>query len=241
MPKGKGKQKQREETYEKENETPVPAVRPSKFKEATMNSVTSIHAPPDEMWKDLGIEHLIDEYNEENRAPAALSAAGPSRVRTHKKSVSQSAIQLLATPAPDPPPAPASEGPLFGRFSRAVASFFNGAGASFSALGKRKAGNENAEKDTSIATGKSVDRAGEDRKREAEAAYKEAKELGLLPAPKVFVRPISRARKNGMLRARPYCIMKLLKSIHADFEPLQYRHRLLTPPRPLPLVVWSLQ
>lgn len=189
----KGKEKQRRG---KENDSPVDApsveLRPSKFKEATMNSTTSIHPPPDELWRDLGIDHLIERFNEENSAPA--TAAGRGHKKTSPLPGQGTGVSAVPTGLTTPAVAHGSEGTL-GRISRAVASFFNGAGASFSALGKRKAGNEHAEPKNG---GKNVDKAGDDRKKEVEAAYREAKELGLLPAPKVFVRPVSRARKPGM-------------------------------------------
>lgn len=58
-----------------------------------------------------------------------------------------------------------------------------------SVLGKRKAGSVDAEKDKDK---KVLD----ERKRAAEAAYQEAKELGFLPTPKVFVRPSSTAKSH---------------------------------------------
>lgn len=125
-----------------------------------MNSTTSIHAPPDDLWRELAIDGLIDKYNQENAAPATRRKPNPATVASSST--------------------PVSEG-TFGRFSRAVASFFSGTG--FSSLGKRKAGSDNAEKD--------------DRKEQAKQAYEQAKEMGLLPAPKVFVRPIAKPRKSG--------------------------------------------
>lgn len=184
----------------KENETPAP-VRASKFREATMNSTSSIHAPPDMLWDDLGIEGLIEKYNQEANAPAAAAtAAAVVRKRLERVAVGESSAVM--TPAPVSSVAPAAEGPL-GRFSRAVASFFNG--ATFSALGKRKAGNEHAEKGLKDRDSHAPGQAGgdDDRKKRAEAAYKEAKELGLLPTPKVFVRPVSRARKASMRMSVP--------------------------------------
>ncbi|KAF2878353.1 hypothetical protein BDV95DRAFT_557284 [Massariosphaeria phaeospora] len=137
----------------------TPAARLSRFREATMNSTSSIRAPPDELWKDLAIDELIDRFNEESSAPAR-----------HKRLASVPATPSSNTPAP--------EGP-FGRFSRAVASLFSGSG--FSTLAKSKAAPDSVvEKD--------------DRKERAEAAYEEAKEFGLLPTPKVFVRPVARPR-----------------------------------------------
>lgn len=86
-----------------------------------------------------------------------------------------------------------SEG-TFGRFSRAFTSMFGG----FSVLGKRKAGNSDAEREK--------DREKhmlDQRKQAAEQAYearKLAQEMGLMPTPKVFVRPTAtpRSHKCGM-------------------------------------------
>ncbi|KAF2118958.1 hypothetical protein BDV96DRAFT_568810 [Lophiotrema nucula] len=69
----------------------------------------------------------------------------------------------------------------FGRFSRAIGNFFQS--TSFSGLGKRKA-DQMVDKENQR----------DDRKEAAERAYQEAKELGLLPQPKVFHRPIARPR-----------------------------------------------
>jgi hypothetical protein len=54
-------------------ETPV-RPRTSRFKEHT-NTASSIRAPPDELWKDLGIENMIEKFNEENAAPAVRKGA----------------------------------------------------------------------------------------------------------------------------------------------------------------------
>jgi hypothetical protein len=109
------------------DDTPPP--RASRFREHT-NTTSSIRPPPDELWKDLGIEVLIDQFNQENSAP-------PVR-RAH--------TSVHAMPAPNP-----------------------------------------------------HQEAMDARKLAAEQAYHEAKELGLLPAPKVFVRPAmaARARTSG--------------------------------------------
>ncbi|KAJ4287531.1 hypothetical protein N0V90_012234 [Kalmusia sp. IMI 367209] len=201
MPKVKGKQTVEQpvemEVDDKENERPATA-RPSKFKEGTMNSTSAIVAPPDELWKGLDIEEMIERFNEEDSAPAGSATAATAtattttvlRKRTAAVSRAASASHTpKVTPEPTSATVPATEGPL-GRFSRAVASWFNGAGASFSALGKRKAGSETAEKHA-------VDKAAEERRKQVEEAYRQAKEQGLLPAPKVFVRPVSRARKTS--------------------------------------------
>lgn len=174
--------------------------RSSKFKEGTMNSTMSIHPPPNEFWNGLDIENMIKGFNEENSAP--VSATGVV-MHTHARTKSAPYTQnLAATPAAvpaAPPVAPASEG-TFGRIWRPISTFFNGAGASFTALGKRKAGSESAEAkagDKGVATEKAVEKASYDSKEDVEAAYHRAREQGLMPTPKVFIRPVSRARKLG--------------------------------------------
>ncbi|KAF2271896.1 uncharacterized protein EI97DRAFT_239538 [Westerdykella ornata] len=74
--------------------------------------------------------------------------------------------------------APAQHQSIYSRFSRAAAFLFRG--STFAGLGKRK----REERD--------VD--GDERKQKAEHALAEARKLGLLPAPKVFVRPRAQAR-----------------------------------------------
>jgi hypothetical protein len=173
----------------------VAGPRSSKFKEGTMNSTLSIHPPPDELWNQLEIEKMIKGFNDENSAPK--SATGVV-LHTHTRAKSTSYTKDLATtPAaiPAAPTAPATEGPL-GRFWRPISTFFNGAGASFSNLGKRKAGSEGAE--TRAGADKVVDKPTYDTKEDVEAAYHRAREQGLMPTPKVFIRPVSRARKTGM-------------------------------------------
>lgn len=185
--------------------------RSSKFKEATMNSTMSIHPPPDEFWNGLDIEHMIQGFNEENSAPVSATGAVMHN-RTRQKSVTYTqnvpagnSISTMSVVTP------AAEGTgTFGRLWRPISTFFNGAGASFNALGKRKAGSENAEAKTSdkgAATEKVVEKATYDSKEDVEAAYHRAKEQGLMPTPKVFIRPISRARKTGMFsRSSMYAV-----------------------------------
>jgi hypothetical protein len=156
------------------DDTPPP--RASRFREHT-NTTSSIRPPPDELWKDLGIEVLIDQFNQENSAP-------PVR-RAHTSVHAMPAPAVPATPrrhSDAPAPAPA-EGAL-GRFW----AFWG------SVLGKRKAGHVDAEPAPDPRQ-----EAMDARKLAAEQAYHEAKELGLLPAPKVFVRPAmaARARTSG--------------------------------------------
>jgi hypothetical protein len=147
------------------DETPAP--RASRFREHT-NTTSSIRPPPDELWKDLGIEMLIDQFNQENSAPPVR------RTQTTVHAVAAPAVAAAPRRHSDAP-APA-EGPL-GRFW----AFFG------SVLGKRKADRVDAEPDPK-------QDALDARKLAAEQAYHEAKELGLLPAPKVFVRPAMAAR-----------------------------------------------
>ncbi|KAF2471312.1 uncharacterized protein BDR25DRAFT_25697 [Lindgomyces ingoldianus] len=144
--------------------------RGSRFKEAAMNSTSSIHPPPSIYWQELAIDDLITKFNEEASAPPTQGKAGAAP----------------ATVPAGPPTAPKS---AFGRFSHAVSSFWKESG--LSVLGKRKAGG--AEKEE----GKE-----DERKRQAELAYAKAKAEGLLPAAKVFTRPIkprksSTAEKTG--------------------------------------------
>lgn len=97
---------------------------------------------------------------------------------THKKWPTSSVTQITeAAPAS----APTHEGNIFGRFSRAAASLFRGQG--FSGLGKRKREDDSQAKET--------------RKEEVERAYADAKRLGLLPEPTVYVRPVRRRRSPG--------------------------------------------
>ena len=173
--------------------------RSSKFKEGTMNSTMSIHPPPDEFWHGLDIENMIKGFNEENSAP--VSATGVvlhAHARTKSTSHTKDLAPGSAVPA-TPTVGLASEG-TFGRMWRPISTFFNGAGASITSLGKRKAGSESAEAragDKSAATEKVVQRPSYDSKEDVEAAYHRAREQGLMPTPKVFIRPASRARRIG--------------------------------------------
>jgi hypothetical protein len=171
-----------------ETETPAQP-RTSRFREHT-NTASSIKPPPDELWKDLDIEDMLDKFNEENSAPPTRKGLSKSITppvfgvpATMGHGTTVSAAQ--ATPA-------TSEG-TFGRFSRAFASVFGGFG---SVLGKRKAGNADSERDREK---QMLD----GRKLAAEQAYearKLAQEMGLMPTPKVFVRPTAtpRSHKCGM-------------------------------------------
>ncbi|CAO2648269.1 Nn.00g075360.m01.CDS01 [Neocucurbitaria sp. VM-36] len=200
-------------------ETPA-RPRTSRFKEHT-NTNSSIRPPPDELWKDLGIEQLIEQFNEENQRPpvrrdfsgtsatsvSTNGAAAPIPLRASSEArapgIYETSSLANATPVfgvpsvattggstSATPVAPASSEGTFGRFQRAFASVFG------NVLGKRKAGSVDAEKDKEK---KVLD----ERKRAADAAYQEAKELGLLPTPKVFVRPAMAAKSHKCGRLVP--------------------------------------
>ena len=202
--------------------------RTSRFKEHT-NTNSSIRPPPDELWKDLGIELLIEQFNEENRAPPLSRKTSGQSAEEHRHAASRvaegpvmmlrassemrapglydsqpetsgsgvfGALSVAAHAAPPATPAPAASEGTFGRFQRAFASVFGGV------LGKRKAGNVDAEKEKRktghVDTEKEKEKKVlDERKRAADAAYQEAKELGLLPTPKVFVRPGMAARSHN--------------------------------------------
>jgi hypothetical protein len=104
------------------------------------------------------------------------TCATPDAKASHKKWPSSSVTQI-----PDPAPTTTHEGSIFGRFGRAAASLFRGSG--FSGLGKRKREDDVQPKET--------------RKEEVERAYADAKRLGLLPEPTVYVRPIRKRRSPG--------------------------------------------
>lgn len=179
----------------------VLAPRASRFREHT-NTTNSIHPPPDELWRDIGIESLMEKFNDENQAPA--KAPRPTARRSHS-AVSTPARKASGASAQTPgdgagtkrtsavpalPVTPAGNEGTLGRFSRAFASVFGGL------TGKRKAVHATIVVDAEAREKEKLD----ERKRAAEAAYYEAKELGLLPAAKVFVRPsvAARMRKDGM-------------------------------------------
>jgi hypothetical protein len=167
---------------------------------------------------------MIKGFNDENNAP--VSATGVT-LHTHVRAKSTSYTKDTATtPAavPAAPTAPATEGPL-GRFWRPISTFLNGAGASFSNLGKRKAGNESAEAkvgEKGVVADKVADKPSYDTKEDVEAAYHRAREQGLMPTPKVFIRPVSRARKTGtshltcmLSHLMLYCSIKVIKLTNA--------------------------
>ncbi|KAH7411730.1 hypothetical protein DE146DRAFT_251781 [Phaeosphaeria sp. MPI-PUGE-AT-0046c] len=168
-----------------EIETPAQP-RASRFKEHT-NTANSIKPPPDELWKDLGLEDMIEGFNRENSAPptrkgASRSTSAASGVPTISGSGTSTTAASGASTM--------SEG-TFGRFSRAFASVFGGFG---SVLGKRKAGSSDAEREK-----EKEKQMLDQRKQAAEQAYearKLAQEMGLMPTPKVFVRPTATPRAH---------------------------------------------
>jgi hypothetical protein len=170
----------------------TPAERVSRFREHT-NTNSSIRPPPDELWKDIGIEGLLDKFNDENeKTPAVRRPSHPRKIMEptgHRKSPSNAARAAAAaarTAGSAPNPRKQSDAAAtvataegtFGRFSRVFANVFGGV------LGKRKADQDPTEPSSDPAQA-----ALDERKRAAEEAYRLAKEQGLLPAPKVFVRP----------------------------------------------------
>jgi hypothetical protein len=170
------------------DDTETPArPRTSRFKEHT-NTASSIKPPPDELWKDLDIEDMLDKFNEESSAPPTRK--GVSKAITPPVF----GAPAVSGPASAAPPPAVNEGTV-GRFSRVFASLFGGFG---SVLGKRKAGNSDAEREK-----EREQRVLDERKVAAEQAYearKLAQEMGLMPTPKVFVRPTAtpRTHKCGM-------------------------------------------
>jgi hypothetical protein len=167
----------------------TPAERVSRFREHT-NTNSSIRPPPDELWKDVGIEALLEKFNDENdNTPAVRRPNHPRKIMEptgHRKSPSAAAKAAAAARAAGSAPharkqsdaaatVATAEG-TFGRFSRVFASVFGGV------LGKRK-------HDATPSEGDAAQAALDERKRAAEEAYHLAKAQGLLPAPKVFVRP----------------------------------------------------
>ncbi|KAF1844884.1 uncharacterized protein K460DRAFT_405165 [Cucurbitaria berberidis CBS 394.84] len=206
-----------------EVETPLQP-RISRFREHT-NTNNSIRPPPEELWKDLGIDDLIEQFNEENqRPPVRRNLSGTSatsiatngtvvtaHLRSYEKTSGASAAPVFGVrsaaahgvSASTPPVTTAASEGTFGRFQRAWASVFG------NVLGKRKAGNVDAEKDKEK---KVLD----ERKRAADAAYQEAKELGLLPTPKVFVRPTSTMKSHK-------CVADAATPVRSPKTPTLYR------------------
>lgn len=200
MPK-KGKEPVEVVEEEEENELHMALSRTSKFKEGTMNSTASIVAPPAELWKGLEMDDMIERFHEESASAPAFSAATPGGTTTRKRpavsratsgaSVAQTPGARNRTPDAGSAPVPASEGP-FTRFSRAVSSWFNG--ATFSALGKRKAGSETAERrgEKNAVTDKPAD------VKELEERYRQMKEQGMFkPTVTTGPRTIPRTRQSN--------------------------------------------
>ncbi|KAH9882988.1 hypothetical protein J1614_000354 [Plenodomus biglobosus] len=176
---------------EESSDTPSNPPRTSRFKEHT-NTSNSIRPPPDELWKDLAIDTLIDKFNEENEAPPTTSrrssrntAPELRRLNSDKiKKMQHEAATVTGGSGSAQPVATGQHEGTFSRLQRAWASMFG------NVLGKRKAGAVDAEKDK-------AQQLLDHRKKAAEIAYHEAKELGLLPTPKVFVRPAMAAMSHN--------------------------------------------
>ena len=171
--------------------------RVSRFREHT-NTNSTIRAPPEEMWKDFSTELLLDKFTAEQASTP--SAASRKRHPRH----------IMDKPTPVEPPTPeqrlaiaqrpiatprtrkqsdsaatvaTAEG-TFGRFSRLFTGIFTGV------LGKRKPDADEEFGSPARSNSLAPDQATLDhRKQAAEEAYHLAKAQGLLPAPKVFVRP----------------------------------------------------
>jgi hypothetical protein len=169
-------------------ETPAQP-RTSRFKEHT-NTTSSIHPPPDNMWRDLEIEDMIEQFNEESRAPPTRK--GASRTITPPDFGAPSLVGPAVQTSTPGTPVP-TEGAL-NRFSRAWHSVF---GDFRNVLGKRKAGSAEAEKENKVPD--KEQQVLDERKQAADQAYqarKMAQEQGLLPTPKVFVRPTATPRAH---------------------------------------------
>lgn len=191
----------------------TPAERVSRFHEHTSTN-SSIRAPPAELWKDFRTEVLLDQLSAEHETtPAVKRKKHPRQIMEQRTPVEQPtpAQQLAIARRPIAQPRASrkqsdaaatiatAEG-TFGRFSRVFASVFSGV------LGKRKAAPSDTDTDSSTSTNDlAPDQATLDaRKAAAEEAYHLAKAQGLLPAPKVFVRPgmTSRAWSAGASSSR---------------------------------------
>ncbi|KAF9732085.1 hypothetical protein PMIN01_10014 [Paraphaeosphaeria minitans] len=185
-------------------------------------STSSIRPPPDELWKDLDLGPVIDRFNAEclatipapawsvahdMAAAAASSTVAPKRPAAASRTPSATTASSHHTTRIALEPTSANEGP-FSRLSRALTSWFNGA----SSLGKRKAGSETAEKATS-------DTAAVDRRKEVEEAYRVAKEHGLLPTPKVFVRPALAAHRARAMNSASSALYSPTASATTSFVP----------------------
>jgi hypothetical protein len=161
--------------------------RASRFREHT-NTNSTIRPPPDELWKDIAIDDLIEKFNEENAQPpmsrksSANHAARTARTNSGSPSLDGYSDSSAAAQASVP-----GEG-KYARIQRAFASMFG------NVLGKRKAGSPDAERDREQQQHQQLL---DERKKAAEIAYYEAKDRGLLPTPKIFVRPAMAARAQA--------------------------------------------
>jgi hypothetical protein len=187
-------------------------LRASRFKEHT-NTNNSIRPPPDELWRDLGIEQLIEQYNEENAKPSVSRKSSANRVPSASRpalarnaSSTSNGPGITTSVTCTQPTTPAPHGGTYARIQRAVASVFG------SVLGKRKAAAMEAEREKSEKA--QQQQVLDDRKTAAEAAYHDAKERGLLPTPKVFVRPAMRvASHNSGTPAPPLDKLRLTAAV----------------------------
>jgi hypothetical protein len=202
--------------------------RASRFREHT-NTNNSIRPPPDELWKDIGIEALIEQYNEENAEPPSRKtsanhsqkAARPALARNaSSNSTGFGTTTSIAGPRTSTTTQPATPAPhegTYARIQRAAASFFG------SVLGKRKAAAMEADREKT-----QHQQLLDERKKAAEAAYHEAKDRGLLPTPKVFVRPSMRSASHGT-PAPPLDKLRLTAAIADAATPNRTPHTPRTP------------
>jgi hypothetical protein len=170
--------------------------RVSRFREHT-NTNSTIRAPPEEMWKDFGTELLLDKFTAEQASTPATSRKRHPRHIMDKPTPVEAptpeqrlaiAQRPIATPRTrkqsDSAATVATAEGTFGRFSRLFTGIFTGV------LGKRKPDADEQFDSPARSHSLAPDQATLDhRKQAAEEAYRLAKAQGLLPAPKVFVRP----------------------------------------------------
>ena len=170
--------------------------RVSRFREHT-NTNSTIRAPPEEMWKDFGTELLLDKFTaEQATSPAASRKRHPRHMVDRPSPVEpptpEQRLAIAQRPIATPRTRKQSDGAAtvataegtFGRFSRLFTGIFTGV------LGKRKSDADEPLGSPRRSHSLAPDQATLDhRKQAAEEAYHLAKAQGLLPAPKVFVRP----------------------------------------------------
>jgi hypothetical protein len=210
---------------EENEETSQP--RASRFREHT-NTNNSIRPPPDELWKDLGIEQLIEQFNEENAKPPVSRKVSANRVPSAPRpalernassgsgfGTTTSVTGRASTSTQPATPAP-HEG-TYARFRSAVASVFG------NVLGKRKASALEAVREKT-----QQQQLLDERKKAAETAYHDAKDRGLLPTPKVFVRPNMRAASHGT-PAPPLDKLRLTAAIADAATPIRVPRTPRTP------------